>query len=185
MLAATDQGESTGKHVRSEELHTALNNTWVRRDGRGILPCLLGSSADWKHGDGQKRWPRHMCDSALAQDIPPAKVCLDQWNLFDRESSFIVVVHRAAQCFETRDNIIPGILRKLFLGSIVRKNDKLYENITLVPKSKIAEGCFRISARSSLRNLQGTTNLVEFGRRTLGQLELKLDVLMRQGLHAP
>ncbi|KAI6772423.1 hypothetical protein HG530_003381 [Fusarium avenaceum] len=42
---------------------------------------------------------------------------------------------RTAQCFETRYDIVPWVLGELLLGTVVRKNDKLNENIALVSES--------------------------------------------------
>src|SRR5688572_14836859 len=93
VLAPAHERQRARKHVRCKKFHAALNDTWVRRDRRGILPRLLLVGGGRQHGNRQKGWSRHLHASAVAQDITPANIGLDQRDLLNGQSALCIVLH--------------------------------------------------------------------------------------------
>ena len=131
VLAAGDEGEGAGEHVGGEELHAALDDARVRGDrGRGgAVGLVLRLGAGGEHGDGEEGGARGVGEGAVAEDVAVREVGLDQGHLLDRERALLVRVEGSTEGLEARDDGLPGVLRELFLGCVVRRDDQLDEDI--------------------------------------------------------
>ena len=96
---------------------------------------------------------------ALTEDVSPREVGLEQWKLFHRQSTHLVLVEGSSESFKSRDHAFPRVGGNVIRSGVVRRDDKLHQNISFVAKSQIAQRCFCVTAGGALRDVKRTTNL--------------------------
>jgi hypothetical protein len=100
---------------------------------------------------------------SLAENIAVCKISLDERNFLHADHSLLVTIRPASERFETRYKTLPRVLRNMFLCGIIRLNNKLYENVSFVPKSQIAKSSFGVLSSGALCRVQSTANLDKLG----------------------
>ena len=70
-----------------------------------------------------------MGQGTIAKNVTIGQISLNQGNLFHTLRSLLILVERTPEGFETRNDSLPRILRKLLLGGIVWCDGKLNQDI--------------------------------------------------------
>ena len=130
VLAAAHERQRAGEHVAGQQLHAALDDGGVGRDGRGERAAGgFGRADGGEHGYGEEGGAGQVCDCAVAEDVAVGEVGLDQRDFFDGEAALVFVVEGPAECFQAGDDGFPGVLGELLGGGAVGDYGELDEDV--------------------------------------------------------